>query len=512
MNKLKQQLAALALVFSLLTPCTLPSIAAQTAVQTTTQSQTDEPAQTQQESSSESEEDTQQSTASDDSTQQAESDNENTAQETPAEDTQQPAEVLDSNGIPAFTADAEAAILVNAETGDVLYERNATERAYPASTTKIMTALLVLENMDPDDTITMTKEDVDLEPGSSNANLMEGETLTVEDLLYCLMLPSANEAANAFAREIGGSIEGFANKMNARAKELGCTNTHFVNANGLHDENHYTCAKDMALIAQEAMKHELFATVVNTAQHRLPATNKQESRIILTTNHLILSRYSDVYYAAANGIKTGHTTPAGYCLVSQAQENGYTYYAVVLGCQMKSGASYAGSFTETIRLFDWAFDNWRLRTADAKGSAITEQHVRLGKGTDTITLVTQKDAEVLVPKTLNVEDMTVTYQIEDEYTAPIAKGSVLGTVTYSYDGKDYATVNLVALTDVDRSAVLYILDLIDQFLHTVVFRIIAIIAIIFAVLFLIRQRSLQKKRKHRKKRRNKTHSSNNTKK
>lgn len=493
MNALKQRLAALALTLSLLAPLSLSAFATDTQPETTTasQSQTTDDATDSSSGSDDSQNQSTDDTQTGDSTENSEN-AADTAQNTQNDTQTQPEE--DSDAMPEFTADAKAAILINAETGDVLYEKNATQKAYPASTTKIMTALLVLENMQPDDTITLTEEDVDLASGSSNAGLKEGETLTVEDLLYCLMLPSANEAANAFAREIGGSTEGFADMMNKHAKELGCVNTHFVNANGLHDENHYTCAKDLALIAQEAMKHELFATVVNTAQHRLPDTNKQQSRIILTTNHLILSRYSDAYYDSAHGIKTGHTTPAGYCLVSEADENGYTYYAVVLGCDMKSGAQFAGSFTETARLFDWAFDNWRLRTAASKGTAITEQHVRLGKGTDSVTLVTQKDVRVLIPKNLDTDKLTVTYNIEDEYTAPISKDSVLGTVTYSYEGKEYATQNLVALTDIDRSMLLYILDLIDQFLHTVVFKLIVVAAVIFAILFLIRQRALQKKR------------------
>ena len=306
MNALKQRLAALALTLSLLAPLSLSAFATDTQPETTaaSQPQTTDDATDSSSGSDDSQNQSTDDTQTGDSTENSEN-AADTAQNTQNDTQTQPAE--DSDAMPEFTADAKAAILINAETGDVLYEKNATEKAYPASTTKIMTALLVLENMQTDDTITLTEEDVDLASGSSNAGLKEGETLTVEDLLYCLMLPSANEAANAFAREIGGSTEGFADMMNKRAKELGCVNTHFVNANGLHDENHYTCAKDLALIAQEAMKHELFATVVNTAQHRLPDTNKQQSRIILTTNHLILSRYSDAYYDSAHGIKTGRT-------------------------------------------------------------------------------------------------------------------------------------------------------------------------------------------------------------
>ncbi|MGN1031503.1 MAG: D-alanyl-D-alanine carboxypeptidase family protein [Butyricicoccaceae bacterium] len=485
MTRLKQRIAALALACSLIAPFSLSAAATDTAPEDTQTAQTTQAATT------------------DDTQSKAEGSSNQTSGGQAAQNTdtaQQAEPEEDPDAIPEFAIDAKAAILVNAETGDVVYEKNATEKMYPASTTKILTALLVLENLEPDDTITMTKEDVNLESGSSNAGLVEGETLTVEDLLYCLMLPSANEAANAFAREIAGSNEAFADMMNERAKELGCVNTHFVNANGLHDEDHYTCAKDLVIIAQEAMKHELFAEIANTAQHRLPETNKHDSRIILTTNHLILSRYSDAYYDAAHGIKTGHTTPAGYCLVAEADKNGYTYYSAVLGASQPSGSQFAGSFTETARMFDWAFDNWRLRTAASKGVAITEQHVRLGKGTDSVTMVTQEDVQVLIPKNLDTDKLKVSYDIDEEYTAPIAKGTVLGTVTYSYEGKDYATANLVALTDIDRSMLLFILDQIDQFLHTIVFKLLALVLIVFAVLYGIRQRALRKKRKARAKR------------
>ena len=207
-----------------------------------------------------------------------------------------------------------------------------------------MTALLVLEKCNLSDVVTMQDEDfTDVKNGASNAGLKVGEKITVENLLYCLLLPSGNEAANALARVTGGSVDEFVQMMNDRAKELGCVNTHFANPNGLHDDNHYSCAYDLYLIAQQAMKNSTFATIVNTAQKKLPATNMNVERIIYTTNQLILSSYSSIYYDNFYGIKTGHTSQAGYCLVSYAKQSGYTYYSVVLGA--KAGSEYAGSFT-----------------------------------------------------------------------------------------------------------------------------------------------------------------------
>ncbi|MDO5783452.1 MAG: D-alanyl-D-alanine carboxypeptidase family protein [Eubacteriales bacterium] len=431
---------------------------------------------------------------------------------TPADDTaaQQPAQEepenqtssVDENGnvrMPTITVDAEASILVNAETGEIVHADNEKEKRYPASCTKIMTALLALEKCSLDTVVTMQEEDfTDVNNGASNAGLKVGEKITVENLLYCLMLPSGNEAANALARTVGGSVDQFVSMMNDRAKELGCVNTHFVNPNGLHNENHYTCAYDLYLIAQQAMQNSTFATVVNTAQKKLPASNMNAERIIYTTNSLILSSYSSIYYDNCYGIKTGHTTPAGYCLVSYAKQSGYTYYSVVLGA--KAGEEYAGSFTETRRMFEWAFDNFSMLTATESGEAVTECPVRLGRGTDHVTLVTSEDVPVLVPDGLDPSELDVDISVEDSYDAPIAKGEKLGTVTYSYQGMECASADLVSLTEVKRSPILYALDEIAKFFSLMPVRIAVIIIIAVFVLYLILSFIAGRNRRNKKRR------------
>lgn len=411
--------------------------------------------------------------------------------------------------MPTIDLDAKASILVNAETGEIIHADNEHEQLYPASCTKIMTALLALENLNLDDVVTMQEEDfTDVNNGASNAGLKVGEQVTVENLLYCLMLPSGNEAANALARVTGGTVSDFVNMMNDRAKELGCNDTHFVNPNGLHDDNHYTSAYDLYLIAAKAMENSTFATIANTAQKKLPATNMNEERIIYTTNHLILSRYSSIYYDNCYGIKTGHTTPAGYCLVSYAQQSGYTYYSVVLGAE--AGTDYAGSFTETKRMFEWAFENFRMQTATAAGATVTECSVRLGRGTDHVTLVTADDVNVLVPKGLDLKELDVQITVEDSYDAPIAKGETLGTVTYSYQGMECATANLISLTEVKRSTILYVLDQITKFFSLTPVRIVICIVIAAFLLYLIlsfiagrnRRRNRLRRAKRRQQKRN----------
>lgn len=411
--------------------------------------------------------------------------------------------------MPTIDVDAKASLLVNAETGQIIHADNENERLYPASCTKIMTALLVLETCSLDDVVTMQEEDfIDVNNGASNAGLKTGEEITIENLLYCLMLPSGNEAANALARTVAGSVDEFVQMMNDRAKELGCVNTHFANPNGLHNDDHYSSAYDLYLIAQQAMQNSTFATVVNTAQKKLPATNKNDERIIYTTNQLILSSYSSIYYDNCYGIKTGHTSQAGYCLVSYAQQSGYTYYSVVLGAE--DGTDYAGSFTETKRMFEWAFDNFRMQTATEAGSAVTECPVHLARGTDHVTLVTANDVSVLVPKGLDMSELDIEISVEDSYDAPIARGEKLGTVTYFYQDMECATADLISLTEVERSFILFVLDEISQFFSLTPVRIITGIVIVALLLYIIlsfiagrnrlnrKRRLAQRRRKQRK--------------
>ena len=501
--KCKKQLAALLLSITLLTGMAVPSLAepettdpAPAATQTTDDTATD--------NTKPAAEDNTDAEEADSDTDTAEPDDAQADTPTDTPDQAEPAETEPETDdkSPKISIDAGASILVNAETGEIIHAENEKEKKFPASTTKIMTALLALEKCSLSDVVTMQDEDfTDVKNGASNAGLKVGEKITVENLLYCLLLPSGNEAANALARVTGGSVDEFVQMMNDRAKELGCVNTHFANPNGLHDDNHYYCAYDLYLIAQQAMKNSTFATIVNTAQKKLPATNMNAEHIIYTTNQLILSSYSSIYYDNCYGIKTGQTSQAGYCLVSYAKQSGYTYYSVVLGA--KAGSEYAGSFTETKRLFEWAFDNFRLKTATEAGSAVTECPVRLGRGTDHVTLVTADDVSVLIPNGAEVSDLDIQIATEDSYDAPIAQGDKLGTVTYSYQGMECATADLIALSEVQRSPILYELDCIARFFQMKAVRIIVGILVAAFILYLVLSFIAgRNRRKNRRKKRN----------
>lgn len=382
--------------------------------------------------------------------------------------------------------DATAALLVSPDSGMVLYSKNADQKRYPASTTKIMTALLTLENVSNLDE-TVTSEAVDFEnvtADSSNAGILLGEQVTVRDLLYALMLPSANEAAYMLARHVGGSWEQFVDMMNDRAAELGCTGTHFCNPCGLHEDDHYTTAHDLYLIAKEAMKDVTFRDIVSTVQHRMAKTNLHEERIIYTTNQLIFSSFQPWSYANCLGIKTGHTSQAGNCFVGYAEYGDAKLFSVVLGCSdsSKEYPSVAASFTDTKKLCQWGFENFTSKTLARQGEEVTYTKVKLSTDTNQLLLTAKADVVALLPKDLDVKELELVEDIPEEVKAPVKAGDPIGTATYRYNGTDYGTVELVALNDISRSTVLFYADKLSTFFQSMVFKILLLAAAAFFIL------------------------------
>lgn len=396
---------------------------------------------------------------------------------------------------------AAAAILVDPSTGMVLYEKNADEKRYPASTTKIMTAMIVLEHAELTDMVTAIEEDfATIEPGSSNANLQVGETSSVHDLLYCLMLPSANEAATMLARHVAGSLDAFVDMMNAKAQALGCTSTHFANPNGLHNDNHYTTARDLMTIAAAAMQNETFAEIVNTAQKSLQPTNVHTNgQKIFTTNLLTLRRTDANFYRYCKGIKTGFTSAAGYCLVGTATKNDATLISVVLGCEGTSGAT-SQSFPETKRLFEWGFNNFSQRTLVEEDVATADIPVRLSTQTDHIVLLTGSELSAVVPNDLALEDLVIKQNLPEDLAAPITQGQKIGSLDVSYGDFHYGTVDLVAMNDVALSQVLYYADKLENFFKSDLFKYIVLaLAGVLGVFIFFRGIHVARKRRHRQK-------------
>ena len=358
---------------------------------------------------------------------------------------------------------AKAALLVDANTGAIVYAKNEHQELYPASLTKIMTALLVVEAIDKgqlslDQEVTASSTIESLDTDGSTANIKPGEIMTVEQLLYCMLVVSANEACVILAEAVSGSVDAFVDQMNEKAQALGCENTHFVNPTGLHDSQHYTSAWDLYLITKEALTHKDFVRISDTGDVTLPATNLHEARALHSTNYLISVWRSRGYINKnAHGIKTGSTSEAGHCLVSSAAKGSLSFISVVLGCDrltLEDGEIRTMSFYETNRLFQWGFDNFSYKTILTADEYPKEVAVSLSK-IDHVTVHPARDVEILMPNDLEPEDLERTITLNsDPVEAPITTGDKLGTIQLSYQGTVYATEDLLALNDVEASRLL----------------------------------------------------------
>ncbi|MBR3152737.1 MAG: D-alanyl-D-alanine carboxypeptidase [Clostridia bacterium] len=346
-----------------------------------------------------------------------------------------------------FSIEAEAGLIVETNTGKVIFNQDAENQKYPASVTKILTAIIVIENCDLNDKATVTASAVSNIPdGYVVAPLMIGEEMRIEDLLYALMLKSSNDAAYVLAEHVGGSIDGFSDMMNKKAVEIGCKNTHFVNPNGIHDDNHYTTAYDMYLISNYAMKNETFRKIVSTYEYTLPATNEYSlaDRVMENTNYF-LDPDSMYYNEIVKGIKTGTTTEAGNCLITASSKDGLDFITVVLGAE----TNYS-RFSETEKMIDYAYENYTLTKLHDKDEVITNIEVdKATKDTKNLDLVISDEIIVMNNKSITVDQMSPEIKLNDDITAPITAGDEIGTIIYNVDGLQY-NAKLLAANDVEK--------------------------------------------------------------
>ncbi len=346
---------------------------------------------------------------------------------------------------------AEAAFLINPSTNTVIYEKNADKRMYPASTTKIMTAYLALTKLDLTKELTASATAVDIDRDGSNMGLSQGEVLTGKQLLESLMIHSANDAANVLAEAVSGSIAEFVNLMNKTAKKLGMKNTHFENPHGYHDENHYTTARDMSILAKKAMENKTFAEMSAMTSLIIPPTNKYKTERIFRTRNSLINPYSDIslQYRFANGIKTGHTSNAGYCFVGSAERNGLDLISVVF-----KSPNFNQSFKDTKALFEYAYSKYRMRTVIKSDEIASTCKVRWALGKDHLVLKTEKDVKALLPRdTYAPELLKSEFVINDKITAPIKEGDVLGKAKFYYDGELVAEAELLSSRTISRNIV-----------------------------------------------------------
>ena len=345
-----------------------------------------------------------------------------------------------------------AALLIDNKTNKILYDKNASERMFPASTTKIMTAILVLENCELNEIVTASYDALmNIPEGYVSAEIQVEEQFTVEQLLEMLLVHSANDAANVLAEYVGGSIQSFISMMNTKVNELGLTNTHFTNTYGLQEDNHYTTAYDLAEIMQYCIQNDDFRRIAGSVSCSIPATNKSDVRSYTSTNQLILPD-SPNYYSYVTVGKTGFTTEAGECLVSCAYKNNLELICVVLGGTVVDGVSTR--FSESKTLYEYGFNNFSLKNIANPGDIITQIEVpNATSDTKSLELAFTDSIYALV----NTSDLETNYtpeiQLHSDISAPITQGDVLGSVVYTIDGIQY-TSDIVATHNVEASQLL----------------------------------------------------------
>ncbi|MDT3698651.1 MAG: D-alanyl-D-alanine carboxypeptidase family protein [Thermincola sp.] len=328
-----------------------------------------------------------------------------------------------------------AAVLIDSKSGKILYTKNANEQLPPASTTKILTALIALENCNLTDIVTAGTEATLVEP--SAIGLKEGEKISVENHLWGLLLKSANDSAVALAEHISGSGSAFAELMNSRARALGATNSNFVNPNGLPDPNHYSTAHDLALIARRAMVIPEFRNIVSTKVKTIPRDDDDAIKWLQNHNKLLWQ------YDGAIGIKTGYTREAKQCLVASAEKDGQELIAVVLGSEGNN------IWSDAKTLLDYGFNNYV--TFKQKDANVLVQSLEVAKGAEQVSLVTEKEFFHTSPKgdPVNLSEKAV---INPDIVAPVHKGQVLGKLMFVLENEDIGFVNLVAANDVEEKA------------------------------------------------------------
>lgn len=385
----------------------------------------------------------------------------------------------------------------------VVAQKNIDERLYPASLTKIVTAMVTLENVKDVSVKTKMSQvayDASVGTGAQVAGITVGEELSVDTLLYLTMVHSACDACEVLAEFVGGTKENFVKMMNDWVKKVGCNDTNFTNPSGLHDDNHYTTARDMSKITLAALKNANFVKYSTTTEY------EYKGYTLPHTNLMLHPGYVTYYYEYAQGIKTGSTEQAEYNVIVKASKDGYNYLAIVMKSpqQKIKNQSYLTkcSFVDAKSLFEWAFDSLKYTTIVAKDEVIGEVSVENGKDADTVALVAAKDTNVIVP--VGLDKSAVIIEIQEKPSslqAPVTKGQKVCSANIIYGDEVIASVPLVAAKTVELSTFLKVINAIKAFFGLTVVKVILVIAFLAIVLYVyIFFKSLNKKKKVEKRR------------
>lgn len=391
--------------------------------------------------------------------------------------------------------DAPNAILADGDTGLVLFDKNANERVYPASTTKIVTAIIALENENENEILTASDFAVNsIDYDSSKIDLKAGEQMTYNDLVYALIVASANDAANVLAEHISGSVDAFVELMNGKVLEIGAENTHFTNVHGLHDENHYTTPADMVKIARYAMNVPGFAEIAATTKYTIPPTNMTETERNVKSTNMLINSASKYYYEPAIGIKTGHTSKAGYCLVSAAKKDGKYLIAAVFGDKETETETY--SFADSRKLLRYGINDLKRYKIAAKGDIVGETPIKKSYA-DKAILQTANEIAVILPEGADETAVETNMVLGDNLKAPIKAGDVLGYAEYLYGGTVVAKCDLLAVSDYRRMPLAFIFKPIYKLFKSKTFY---IIFAVLVILYLLMRRMYENKKRRRRRR------------
>jgi len=391
---------------------------------------------------------------------------------------------------------AEAAFVIDPVSGTPIKELNADKKVYPAGLTNIMTAIIVLENLNLTDTCVVTKDAL---YGSTynSPQLKEGEVYSVDQLLHAIILKNNNDASNVLAIAVSGSTADFVKRMNEKAEYIGMTNTNFTNPSGAHDENHYTTARDMAILAQYAMQYPVICDIADTPEFTFPPTEFRAEEVrILNDNHLVSNRtYPYHVYKYASGLKSASSTEAGNCLVAFAKKKNMTVISVVMGARNQNKNDLAYSFRDTIAVFDYVFENYKSVCLIKKGEVVYDSKVEQAKNSTRLALTVEKDVYVTMKSTADEEIITHKTEITGKAKAPIKQGQVFGTVTYYYNGDPIATENLIAANEVKRDFFLFAINAVLGFIfHPIVIIIVVLALYVFARIRIVRNRKRRLRR------------------
>ena len=384
----------------------------------------------------------------------------------------------------------EAGLVVYLDNDTVIYDKNADKKMYPASIAKLMTAIVMLENINnlENEYITYSKTALNLILGTGSAvyagdGLKVGEKMKACDALAALLISSSGDVAYAVAEHVGGTVDNFVELMNKKAKEMGLSGTNYTNPVGLHDDNLYTTARDIYTLAKHAFSIPEISKLLKMSSYTMEATNFHKELTIYTSN-LLISRNSNVYYKYAVCGKTGFTSKAGRCLVALGEYNGYKYITVVLNTSTEGGVR--NDFIDTSNMLRWAFNNFEYKSVLEATTPITEAPLHLSSEFDHLPICFEGGLKTILPKAADAS--TIKYEItlnQTEFIAPIQKGEVVGSADIFYAEEKIGTLNLVAGQTIEASPLLVFLDAVKKFFASSVMKIVYVVLCAAVFIFVI---------------------------